>query len=190
MCHLLCVRTLHLAHSVFVCQAECPHQHWRYMRQHCLWTFNVKCPTIVPVISRQQTDKQSNVVFVSTITNWHCTLLVLTVQNVRHHVRKWVWCVYNTGTLFYLTIHIITFTHTVSCNDKQWSAHCSSYLHESRSTHLVQHNAVNIMFLHIIFLQKVLKVFPSAHRHDSHLTRTLFIARYKFYRVSELMEKE
>ena len=190
MCHLLHVRTLHLAHSVFMCQVQCPYQHWHYVRQHCLWKFTVKCPTIVPDISRQQTDKQSNVVFVSIIRNWHCTFLVLSVQNVRHHVTKCIWCVYNTGTLFYLTIQIITFTHTVSCNGKQWSAHCSSYFHESVSTHLVQHTVVNIMFLHTIFLQKVLRIFPSAHRYDSQLTNTLFIACYKFYRLSELMGKK
>jgi hypothetical protein len=62
--------------------------------------------------------------------------------------------------------------------------------HESGSTCLDQHTAVNVMFLLTVFSQKVLKVFPSAHRHDSHLTNTLFIARYKYYRLNELMEKE
>jgi len=62
--------------------------------------------------------------------------------------------------------------------------------HELGSTHLVQHTAVNVMFLLTIFLQMVLKVYPSAQRHDDpHLTNTLFIARYTFYRLSELMEK-
>jgi len=61
--------------------------------------------------------------------------------------------------------------------------------HEPGSTHLVQHTAVNITFILTIFLQKVLKVFPSAHRHDLHLINTLFIARCKFYRLSKLMEK-
>lgn len=82
----------------------------------------------------------NNVVFVSTIRNWHCTLLVLSVQNVRHCMTKCIWCVYNTGTLFYLTVHIITFTRTVSYNGNQWSAYSYSHLpwarvHTFSSTH-------------------------------------------------------
>jgi len=151
MCHLLRVGTLHLAHCVFTCQADCPYQQWHYMRQHCLWTFTVKCSTTVPDISRQQTDKQSNVVFVSTIRNWHCTLLFLSVQNVRHHVTKCVWCIYNIGTLFYLTIHIITFTHfhVMASSEVLIALHIC---HGSGSTCLVQHTAVNVLVLLTVFL--------------------------------------
>jgi hypothetical protein len=130
-------------------------------------------------------NRQTNspMLFVSTIRNWHCTLLFLSVQNVRHHVTKCVWYIYNTGTLFYLIIHIITFTqfHAMASSEVLTALHIC---HESESTCLVQHTAVNVLLLLSVFLQKVLKVFPSAHRHDSHLTNTLFIACYKFYRIT------
>jgi hypothetical protein len=58
---------------------------------------------------------------------------------------KCIWCMYNIRTLFYLTIHIITFNQTVSCNGKQWSAHHYSYLPWAR-VHMFSSNTMLLIW--------------------------------------------
>jgi hypothetical protein len=101
----------------------------------------------MPDIGRLQKAKQFNVVSVSIIRNWHFTLQILNVQNVRNHVIRFILCIYNKGTLFYLKIDIITFTQTVSCTGKQCSDQRYSYLPCVRVHCLVQGMAVHISFI-------------------------------------------
>jgi hypothetical protein len=135
MCLLLHIRTLHLAHRMYLCVKWTVHTN---NGTTCINIFTVKCPTAVPDISRQQTDRQSNVQFASTIRNWHCTLLVLNIQNVRHHATKCMWCVYNTRTLLYLqftSLLSIRQIHVMSSSEVLTTIHICL---ESESTCLVQ----------------------------------------------------